>query len=221
MPIDSCYFIPGFGFKSDVGIFLKKHLPHLIFIDVPVQYDLNLSMIIKNIAMSIAPASIVYAWSFGGLLALLTAKYYPEKIKKLVLIHSSPRFLAGTNWAGINLYEFEKFIHLFHSNKKAWKMNFLKWICFPYLKKIDLMESYFDISLAEYWFKYIYILMHLDLRAFYPILHCEILHIYGEKDLLVASNADFIKSLYSRSKFYWIQSGGHIDYIIHPFHIES
>jgi pimeloyl-[acyl-carrier protein] methyl ester esterase len=45
-------------------------------------------------------AAIWLGWSFGGLVALAAACRHPERVGALVLIATSPRFLAGPDWPG-------------------------------------------------------------------------------------------------------------------------
>jgi pimeloyl-[acyl-carrier protein] methyl ester esterase len=66
---------------------------------LPAPY--NLQTISKTVAEHLPANCILIGWSLGGLVAQQIANSYPEKIKKLVLICSSPKFAKSTDWPGI------------------------------------------------------------------------------------------------------------------------
>jgi len=74
--------------------------------ELPIPYNL------QNVATAVAqhlPANcILIGWSLGGLVAQKIASLYPEKLKQLVLICSSPKFSKSADWLGIepNVLEF-------------------------------------------------------------------------------------------------------------------
>lgn len=90
----SCYLIdlPGFGENADIPL-------------------TTLDKAAQHIADVIPDAAIVLGWSMGGLVATELALTYPDKIKKLVTVASSPMFMAQDNWPGIA----PKVLHLFES----------------------------------------------------------------------------------------------------------
>jgi pimeloyl-[acyl-carrier protein] methyl ester esterase len=51
------------------------------------------------LAARIPPASTVVGWSLGALLALELAALQPGRVRALVLISATPRFVAETDWA--------------------------------------------------------------------------------------------------------------------------
>lgn len=48
---------------------------------------------------ALTPPAIWLGWSLGGLVALRAALDFPERVRGLVLIASSPRFVRGPDWA--------------------------------------------------------------------------------------------------------------------------
>ena len=47
------------------------------------------------------PANAIYvAWSFGGLIAMSIAARFPERVKKIVGITTTPKFIEDNNWPG-------------------------------------------------------------------------------------------------------------------------
>jgi pimeloyl-[acyl-carrier protein] methyl ester esterase len=73
----------------------------------PTPYDLQ--NIANTVAEYLPPDCILIGWSLGGLVAQKIAATYPEKLKQLVLICSSPKFSKSVDWPGIE----PKVLHFF------------------------------------------------------------------------------------------------------------
>jgi pimeloyl-[acyl-carrier protein] methyl ester esterase len=105
-------FLHGWGVNSGVWQPLVEILKHefcITTIDLP-GYGLNHQHLptpynLQNVATLVAeclPANaILVGWSLGGLVAQQVASIYPEKLKQLLLICSSPKFSKSENWPGI------------------------------------------------------------------------------------------------------------------------
>jgi pimeloyl-[acyl-carrier protein] methyl ester esterase len=61
----------------------------------------TLDAVVAQLAAQIPPKSVVCGWSLGGVLAIALAARYPEKVKQLGLIASSPCFVAKPGWPGM------------------------------------------------------------------------------------------------------------------------
>jgi pimeloyl-[acyl-carrier protein] methyl ester esterase len=106
-------FLHGWGVNSGVWqplINVLKNEFCITTIDLP-GYGCNHQQLptpynLQNIAQTVAehlPANcILIGWSLGGLVAQKIAYIYPEKLKQLVLICSSPKFAKGADWPGID-----------------------------------------------------------------------------------------------------------------------
>lgn len=54
---------------------------------------------IANVVLSQVPDSAIWCgWSLGGMVALAAAMKQPQRIKRLALVCSTPRFMAGDQW---------------------------------------------------------------------------------------------------------------------------
>jgi pimeloyl-[acyl-carrier protein] methyl ester esterase len=53
------------------------------------------------VAAQIPADSLVLGWSLGGMVATQIALDYPQKVKALALVASSPYFVASENWPGM------------------------------------------------------------------------------------------------------------------------
>lgn len=61
----------------------------------------TLEDLVEWVAAQITSPSTIIGWSLGGLVATKLAIKYPNKVKSLGLISSSPKFVAQNNWPGI------------------------------------------------------------------------------------------------------------------------
>ncbi|MBU2178347.1 MAG: pimeloyl-ACP methyl ester esterase BioH [Gammaproteobacteria bacterium] len=75
--------LPGFG--------LATHYPE----------PYTLADVAAMVAAQIPAGSLVLGWSLGGLVATQIALDYPDKVKALALVASSPCFVAGDDWPGM------------------------------------------------------------------------------------------------------------------------
>ncbi|HTQ01404.1 MAG TPA: pimeloyl-ACP methyl ester esterase BioH [Casimicrobiaceae bacterium] len=92
-------------FSAVVPALARRH--RVIAVDLPghghspAPDSFTLSAIVASIAQVMAsfdePASIL-GWSFGGLAALELARLHPARVKSLVLVAATPRFVAAADW---------------------------------------------------------------------------------------------------------------------------
>ncbi len=59
----------------------------------------RLDEVVEQLAAHIPEHALIMGWSLGGLVAQALAHAYPNKVAGLVLVASTPRFVAGDTWA--------------------------------------------------------------------------------------------------------------------------
>lgn len=110
----------GWGLNGAVwGPLLEALLPHfrLHVVDLPghgfsAQQALpaNLNAVVARVAEVVPPRAHWLGWSLGGLIALAAALTQPNAVTKLILIGSTPRFVANDNWPhGVPLTTLQQF----------------------------------------------------------------------------------------------------------------
>ncbi|MFC3034834.1 pimeloyl-ACP methyl ester esterase BioH [Pseudoalteromonas fenneropenaei] len=66
-----------------------------------LQAEYDLTTAVTELAAHIPEQSTLVAWSMAGLFALHLAQAYPNKVRKIILVGSSPYFLESPQWPGI------------------------------------------------------------------------------------------------------------------------
>ncbi len=70
----------------------------------------DLAGLARAVSQEVPPGAIVLGWSLGGMIALELARQRPTSLEGLVLIATTPRFVADTGWAlGIDSTVLEAF----------------------------------------------------------------------------------------------------------------
>lgn len=123
--------LPGFGLNY-------KHCP--------VSY--SLADISHIIAQHIPAQSTVLGWSLGGLVAQQLAILAADKVKHLLVVASSPRFIEAENWPGIKKQVLDIFKQQLEANLSATLSRFLaiQAMGSPTAKQdIKLIKQYVDV----------------------------------------------------------------------------
>ncbi|MCL4316289.1 MAG: alpha/beta fold hydrolase, partial [Gammaproteobacteria bacterium] len=70
----------------------------------------GLPQLAQELVQHAPPQAVWVGWSLGGMAALHIAVHYPQRVKKLVLVASTPKFSASPGWAhGIEPEELAQF----------------------------------------------------------------------------------------------------------------
>jgi pimeloyl-[acyl-carrier protein] methyl ester esterase len=83
--------------------------------DYPAESGVEASIneILDRLAGLVAEPCVVAGWSLGGQLALQWALRYPRQIRKLVLVATTPKFVAAPDWPhGMDEQDFSRFAGL-------------------------------------------------------------------------------------------------------------
>ena len=79
-----------------------------------VNWDNSVEQGIEILANQLPNFCSIVGWSLGGVVAQLYAKHYPERVENLMLIASTPKFTASTEWKyGMKQEAFENFFQQF------------------------------------------------------------------------------------------------------------
>ncbi|NNM58449.1 MAG: alpha/beta fold hydrolase [Legionellales bacterium] len=124
----------GFGFNSNIMQPLAEQLHsthHVVVIDLPgygdninLTFPDNLNDLTNSVMPQIPEEAILIGWSLGGLLAL-QLQQHSTKVKKTILLASSPCFIEKNNWPGMSEKIFDLFYNQIEKNPASGMEMFL------------------------------------------------------------------------------------------------
>ena len=212
-------FISGWGFKANLLKESSCYCNDFTLVDLPHLNELKLDLIAKHLSTNLTDSSIVVGWSLGGIMAIQLASLFPEKVRKLILLSSSPRFSQDKGWKGIGRNEAIKFLNLAKSDIKYLFDYFLFLVSYPNVitrYKTLLINHLIDWQTNKnYLIKYLEILFEVDVRELYKSIKVPIFHLIGRKDPIVQPNSAELIRLNNRTKIHLISKGGHIIFLSH------
>lgn len=108
----------GWGAHAGVWgeVIARMDLGHTVIApDYPAEDSVDRSMneVIDRLAAMVPEQCVVAGWSLGGQLALQWAQRYPRRIRKLILVSTTPRFVTAPDWShGMDADAFSSFAGL-------------------------------------------------------------------------------------------------------------
>ncbi len=188
--------------------------------------DYSLPNLANTIAESLAPEFIVMGWSLGGMIATQMVLNFPERISKLVLVASAPRFVRDDSWPeGTDAEVLDGFAEQLKQN---YQQTINRFIAIQAMGSDYAREE--QRSLRERVFRHgnpqpaaleggLEILRHADLRPRLSQLHCPTLLITGENDALFRRQAaEQTRALITNARLSVIKGAGHAPFLSHPHH---
>ncbi|MBU2978361.1 pimeloyl-ACP methyl ester esterase BioH [Alteromonas sp. C1M14] len=198
--------LPGFG---------ENH--HL----VPTPYTVaSLAQAIKDY---VPAASIVAGWSLGGLVAQYLTIHYPQQISGLITIASTPCFVKGPRWPGINPQLLSQFESELAENYQKTLERFLAIQAMGSktarqdIKAIKQSITAYPTPSVAALKAGLNLLSQEDLRPYIGRIQQPTLRIYGRLDSLVpTSGIDGICELQPQCDTVVLPHASHAPFISHP-----
>lgn len=218
------------GAFSEFSPLLSAHLP-VIALDLPgfgseadtIPDTYELDALVDSVVARLPENCIVAGWSLGGLVAQRLALTYPEKLRGLITIASTPCFVASQCWSGIapdvlKAFEsqlsqnygrtLERFLAIQAMGSKTAKqdMKIIK-------ANIDQFPAPHPVALTEG----LRLLSSVDLRADIGRIRIPTLRLYGRLDSLVPTcGIDRIHELQPGADSVVMPHASHAPFISHP-----
>jgi pimeloyl-[acyl-carrier protein] methyl ester esterase len=190
----------GWGVNQGVWQSVRPHLAEQIQVltpDLPGfgnsrQYPqpYQLDAVVEVLAAQIPQQSYVCGWSLGGVLAIALANRYPDKVRQLGLIASSPCFIAQQDWPGMAAAVLQQFAQALSDNVAQTIERFLAIQAMgsssarhdiKALKQAIMAYPMADVAAIEGALQ----LLKCDLRAEFAALRQPVAGFYGRLDSLV------------------------------------
>jgi pimeloyl-[acyl-carrier protein] methyl ester esterase len=195
----------GWGMHSGVWQPLIKRLSAqymLYLVDLPGMGNsrpiepYHLHALADEVAQVIPGVSDVLGWSLGGLVAQRIALNQPDRIRRLILVGSTPCFVNKNDWdAGIDPANFESFAAAVNSDYKATMLQFLTLQCMKAddarstLKQLRASFETRPTPTQTTLQRALQILLDSDLRAEVSSIRKPTLLIHGDRDTLAPVQA--------------------------------
>lgn len=85
-----------------------------------IDWDESVAQGLELLAEVLPERCVLVGWSLGGLFAQLYVKHYPQRVQSLMLIASTPKFVAGLDWPhAMPSDNFAKFSQQFNVSPKV------------------------------------------------------------------------------------------------------
>ena len=197
--------LPGHGRSADAGV------------------ALTLDAAADAVAALVPARALWLGWSLGGLVALQAAARIPERVRGLVMLAASPRFVRGEDWpAGMDPSVFRGFGSELGRDYRGTLDRFLMLEA----QGSDHVREELRLLRAEVFAhgepgaevlcEGLRLLEESDLRAALPGLAMPSLWLAGRRDRLVSPAAmQAAAALAPDARFHQVQHGGHAPFLTH------
>ena len=163
----------------------------------------------EGLGSRLGPGNILIGWSMGGMVAMMVAAKYPEKVAKLVLVSTTTKFVASPDFPhGLSPA-------LLRSLRKRIKKEGIKAfhsLVFKNMSRVglaDLTTEQAERELAE--------LEKVDLRPWLKDIRVPTLIIHGEKDdICLPSAAQYLNDKIEGSELVMLSGVGHAPMVEAP-----
>ncbi len=223
----------GWGMHSGVWQPLIKKLSAqymLYLVDLPGMGNsrpiepYHLHALADEVAQVIPGVSDILGWSLGGLVAQRIALNQPDRIRRLILVGSTPCFVNKNDWdAGVNPINFESFAEAVNSDYKTTILQFLTLQCMKSddaRSTIKQLRARFDTRPTPTQTtlqRALHVLLESDLRAEVSSIRKPTLLIHGDRDTLAPVQAAHWMMQQLPHGFLRVMSGSaHAPFLSHP-----
>lgn len=197
--------LPGMGLSAPVAPCTLESLAHAV-------------------AGAVPPKATWCGWSLGGQVAIRLALDVPERVRRLILVGSTPRFVRGADWAcGMESHVFSDFADQVTANYREAMDRFL---CLQGLGgeasrgAIRTLREQFaarPIPDPAVLRQMLDLLLESDLRAQVADLAPPLLLLHGERDTLVPPPAaQWLAQHVSGARLHVFPGAAHAPFISHP-----
>lgn len=165
----------------------------------------------------------IMGWSLGGMVAMRLALLYPERVRGLILVATTPRFVNGEDWqGGVDNGLLDRFVDELHTDLRRLVVDFLTLQvrgdnhgreALHQLRKTIFAHGEPDRAALGTGLE---ILRDSDLRPELPGLRCPVLVISGQHDRLTPPIAGrYLAEVIPGARYVEIARAGHAPFLSH------
>ncbi len=186
-----------------------------------LSWDASIDQGLDLLSNALPKESSIVGWSLGGLFAQLFLKHYPQRVQNLMLIASTPKFVASKNWLhGMPTKTFEKFSQSYTTSPQKTLKKFHALQALHGLNARQVMQqlnqsletqSMLEIAWGLQW------LAQVDLRESNLAENIIVHMLQGENDQVVSVDAaKDAACLWDNITLHKIAGAGHVPFLSHP-----
>lgn len=188
---------------------------------MPTETSLTLAALVEGLQQVLPEVSHVLGWSFGGLAAMALATKHPHRLRSLILVASTPKFVNEDDWQhGMKAQLFEQFAGQMAQDYQTTLHKFLSLQCLGSSQARDTLRA-LKSSFASRpgpsthsLHEALSILLQADLRSSISRLQLPVLLLQGTRDTLVpASVAEWMHQHLPNSKLTFFNGAGHAPFL--------
>lgn len=186
--------------------------------------DLEIDALLQQLAMQLPEQAVWMGWSLGGLISIAFAQRYPSRVKKLILMAATPKFVVAQDWpCAMQKQVFGDFATNLDVNQQDTLQRFLllqargaehsrqtiRQLTEQLASQTSLNPDALHAGLN--------LLLQLDMRAALAEIACPVQVILGEKDSLIPQAlAPALEQLRPATNVMVIAGAGHAPFISQP-----
>ncbi len=184
----------------------------------------HLHAVAEKVAEALPANADICGWSLGAQVAMRLGLMQPDRVRRLVLVAATPRFVNGVNWDnGIKSSVFKDFASEFGKDYQAMLIKFLTLQCMgssqtrSMVKQLRASFAGRPVPTQATLQKALRILLDTDLRAEIESLRRPALLIHGDRDTLVpVQGAHWLAQNLPFGRLRVIAGASHAPFLSHP-----
>jgi pimeloyl-[acyl-carrier protein] methyl ester esterase len=168
--------------------------------------------------------AVLLGWSLGGQWALRAAMAWPERVRALVLLHTTPRFLAASDWPhGVASSVLQQFATQLQQDQDQCLRDFLELqlrgsrgsaLPVAELQRALLLQGASSTAQLQ---RDLQRLATVDLRASLAAVRAPALVVSGQHDRVTpAGAADYLAAALGTARAVRVARAGHLSFLSHP-----
>lgn len=205
---------------------------HVWCVDLPghgessnIVWDKTVAQGVQLLKSALPERCILIGWSLGGLLAQLFSHQYPERVQGLMLVASTPKFVADKKWPhAMQVSTFNQFVKQYDASPQMTLSHFmalqalhgrsLKQIMVNLEQASLLQQPNHDLTSIRWGLEWLF---ELDLREAFAMIKLPIILFHGENDQVspIKAAQQTVDS-WQYSRLSKISCAGHVPFLSHP-----
>lgn len=188
------------------------------------QGDLELDVLVNNLAIELPKTAYWLGWSLGGLISLAFAEHFPDRVKKLMLVAATPCFVQKDDWfCAMDAEIFKQFADNLNMDQAETLQRFLLLQARgsehsrDTIRQLGEQLAIENPPRAEALQAGLELLIETDMRKQFSELSCPVQMILGDRDTLIPEEMlPAAKQIQTEVDVKLLSGAGHAPFISQP-----